>query len=157
MNTGCWEINIHGCYSQVKITFAPVCMCKNNRQIWHNNASTLQLHDVTDQLWCHNAQSENTILTDNGEMSDQSFSRIAWSWQNIACKEWNDLFLTMNDNFLVALDVICQWFSQVTLSLMKSIGKSPHWWPQIVIHCNYCIILYLMLVQLISVSSKGPR
>ena len=46
--------------------------CKNNRRIWRHNASTLPSRDVTDQLcWRHNAKSENTVLSDNGEISDR--------------------------------------------------------------------------------------
>ena len=47
----------------------------------------------------------------------------------------------MNNDFLVTHAGICQWFSLMTLSLMKIICKSPH--PKIVIHSNSCIILYL--------------
>ena len=36
---------------------------------------------------------------------------------------------------------ICQWFSRVTKSRVKIIGKSPHEWPkEIIIHGNECII-----------------
>ena len=38
MNTGYGEINIHSCYSLVKINFVPICVCKNNQQIWHHNS-----------------------------------------------------------------------------------------------------------------------
>ena len=51
MNTGWWEIDIHGCYSLVKIAFAPICACKNNRQMWRHNASISCSRDVTDPLW----------------------------------------------------------------------------------------------------------
>ena len=64
-----WEIVIHGCYSLVKIAFAPICTCKNNWRIWRHNASISGLRDVTDQLWWrHNAKSETAVL---GEMSDR--------------------------------------------------------------------------------------
>ena len=36
----------------------------------------------------------------------------------------------MNYDFLVTREVICQWFSLVTSSLVKIIGKSPHSWPK---------------------------
>ena len=39
MNTGWWDIYTHGCYSLVKIAFAPIYACKNNRRIWRHNAS----------------------------------------------------------------------------------------------------------------------
>ena len=51
VNTRWWEIDIHDCYSLVKIAFAPICVCRNNRQIWRHNASTSRSHDVTDELW----------------------------------------------------------------------------------------------------------
>ena len=71
MNTGWWEIYIHSCYSLVKIAFAPICTCKNNRRTWHHNASTSHSLDVTDQLWWHhNPKSEKTILENNCEMCD---------------------------------------------------------------------------------------
>ena len=64
--------DIHGCYSLVKIAFAPICACKNNRRIWRHNASVLHSLDVTDQLWWrHNTKSEKTVLSDNGEISDR--------------------------------------------------------------------------------------
>ena len=62
VNTWWWEINIHSCYSLVKIAFAPICACKSNRQIWRHNASTPSSRDVTNQLWWHhNAKSESTV------------------------------------------------------------------------------------------------
>ena len=70
--TGWWEIDIHGCYSPVKIAFAPISACKNNRRIWRHNASTLRSRDVADQLWWRQkAKSENTVLSDNDEISDR--------------------------------------------------------------------------------------
>ena len=62
MNTVWWDNDIHSCYSLVKIAFAPICACKNNRQIWRHNASVLHSRDVTDQLWWrHNTKSEKTM------------------------------------------------------------------------------------------------
>ena len=72
MNTGWWEIDIHCCYSLVKIAFGPICACKKNRQIWRHNASISRSRDVTDPLWWrHNAKSETTVLGDSCEMSDR--------------------------------------------------------------------------------------
>ena len=53
----------------------------------------------------------------------------------------------MNKDFGVTRDAICPWFSLVTSSLVKIIGKSPHSSPKIGIHGNSCIILYLFHVQ----------
>ena len=60
------------CYSLVKIAFAPICACKNNRRIWRHNASVQHSRDVTDLLWWRpNTKSEKTVLSDNGEISDR--------------------------------------------------------------------------------------
>ena len=55
----------------------------------------------------------------------------------------NNAWVTVNNDFLVTSGVICQWFSWVTKSQVKIIGKSPHEWPKIVIHGNKYIILFL--------------
>ena len=49
VNTRWWEFDIHGCYSLLKIAFAPISTCKNNRRILRHNASTPRSCDVTDQ------------------------------------------------------------------------------------------------------------
>ena len=40
VNTGWWEIDIHGCYSLVKINVAPICTYKNNRIRRHNTRNS---------------------------------------------------------------------------------------------------------------------
>ena len=54
------------------------------------------------------------------------FSGIVCWGHKIACKKENNTSVTVNNDFSVSREVICQWFSLVTLSLMKIIGKSPH-------------------------------
>ena len=72
MNNGWWEIDIQGCYSLVKIAFAPISACKNNRRIWRHNARASRSRDITGQLWWrHNVKSEKTVPCDNGEISDR--------------------------------------------------------------------------------------
>ena len=72
LNTGWWEIDINGCYSLVKIAFAQISMCKNNRRIWRHNASSSRLREVTYALWwLHYARSEMTVHGNSCEMSDQ--------------------------------------------------------------------------------------
>ena len=74
---------------------------------------------------------------------------LSHSWPLHPTNTWtdkdikNDAWVTVNNDFLVTSGVICQWFSRVTKSLVKIIGKSPHEWPKIVIHRNECIILFL--------------
>ena len=84
-----WDIDIHGWYSLVKIAFAPVCACKNNRQIWRHNVSASRSRDVKDQLWWrHNVKSEKTVPGDNGEMSNQwLFVAERCVQDKIACKK----------------------------------------------------------------------
>ena len=90
MNTGWWEIDIDSCYSLVKIAFAPILACKNNRRIWRHNASTSHSRDVTYQLWWrHNAKSANTVLSDNEEMNESMivFGGMLCSRHKIARKK----------------------------------------------------------------------
>ena len=42
----------------------------------------------------------------------------------------NNAWVTVNSNFVVTSEVILQWFSRVTKSRVKIIGKLPHEWPQ---------------------------
>ena len=50
----------------------------------------------------------------------------------------------MNNDFFVTREVIRQWFSLVTSSLVKTIAELPHSWQKFVIHGNSCIILYII-------------
>ena len=121
-------IEIHGCYSLLKIAFVPICTCKNNRRIWRHNASIAPSRDVTDQLrWRHNAMLEKTVLSDNGKMSDR-WLFVSWMVcprHKIAWKKEDTTFVTVNDDFLVTREVICQWFSLVTFC---------HSWKSLVSH-----------------------
>ena len=42
----------------------------------------------------------------------------------------NNAWVTVNNDFWVTSEAICQWFSRVTKSRVKIIGKSPHEWPE---------------------------
>ena len=55
----------------------------------------------------------------------------------------NNAWVTVNNGVWVTSEAICQWFSRVTKSRVKIIGKSHHEWPKIVIHGNECINLFL--------------
>ena len=120
-------------------------ICSNlTRQIWRHNANTPRLRDVTNQLWwSHNAKSEKTVLSVNGEISDRLFfSDIVCSEHKLACTKQNDTFVTVNHDFCVAGDATGQSFSLVTSSFVNIIanGKSPHSWPKIVNHGNYILL-----------------
>ena len=58
-------------------------------------------------------------------------------------KKTNNALVTVNNDFWVTSDAICHWFSRVTKSQVKIIGKSHHEWPKIVIRGNECIISFL--------------
>ena len=56
----------------------------------------------------------------------------------------NNAWVTVNNDFWVTSEAICQWFSRVTKSRVKIIGKNRITSdPNIVIHGNACIILFL--------------
>ena len=148
MNTGWWKIDIHGCYSLVKIAFAPICMWKNNWRIWRHNASISCSRDVTDQLWWRrNAKSEKTVLDDNCDMSDR------WMVLEKLCVK--DKKLHVRNKIIHSLP----WIT-IFLSLVMGFTNDFHSWlhhswkslanrltrePKIVIHGNSCIILYILM------------
>ena len=117
---------IHGYCSIVKITFAPICTCKNNQRIGHCNTSTPR--SMTSQINCCDitmlSQKRPSLATMVKLMI--AFSGIVCSGHKIACKKYNDTFLTVHNDFWVTHEAISQWFS----SLVKTIGKSPHSWPK---------------------------
>ena len=116
MNTRWWEIYIYDCYSLVKITFASIRSCKNNRRIWRYNASTPCSRDVTDQLWRrHNAMSEKTVLNDNA--IDNSLHE---RHKLIHSAPWITIFRS-----LVTLSLVKIIASLVT---QKSLFKVTHTW-----------------------------
>ena len=155
MNTGWWEIDIHGCYLLVKIAFAPICTCKNNRRTWGHNASALHSHDVTDQLWWrHNVNSEKTVHSGNGKMSDQWLFVVEWCVQCMKLHVRNKIIHSLP--WMTIFWSLLRWFSLMTLSLVKIICKSPHSWPKIVIHNNSCIILYFSSRRVTTGLNKMP-
>ena len=149
MNTGWWEIDIHGCYSLVKIAFAPICACKNNQRIWRHNASISRSRDVTDQLWWrHNAKSEKTVPDDNCDMSDR------WLFLEKMCVK--DIKLRVRNKIIHSLPWITIFGSLVMRFTNDFHSWLRHSWkslanrltrdPKIVIHGNSCIILYFIPV-----------
>ena len=127
MNTGWWEIDIHGCYSLVKIAFAPIYACKNNRQIWRHNASISFSRDVTDPLWWRHNAVRNKVIH-------------SVPWITI----FGSLVMRFANNFL-------SWLRHVvTQSLANRLTRDP----KIVIHGNSCIILYVFHKHCFIVSTK---
>ena len=126
-------------------------MCMNNWRIWHHNGSASRLHDVTDQLWwCHNVNSEKTILSVSGEMDDRWLFVTEWCsqdlkqrvrnkiihslpWITIFGHSWGDLPMIFTHDFVTREN---HW--QITSLVTK----------KIVIHGNSCIILYIFIISL---------
>ena len=112
--------DIHGCYSQVKIAFAPSCACKSNRRIWRHSASTSRSPDVTDQLWWrHNAKDRPWRQCRDGQ-SMIVFSRFVCSIHKIVCKviEWYRL---------VWITVSCQsWCNTAMIFTSDSVTREYH-------------------------------
>ena len=145
MNTGWWEIDIHGCKSVVKIAFALICSCNNNRGTSRHNASTLRSRDVADQPWWRfNAKLEKTVLGGNGEMSKRwlFFSGIVCPghkkvWKNKICSlPWIPIFWSLVMWFANAFH---SWLRHSWKSLVNRFTREQ----KIGIHCNSCIVLYI--------------
>ena len=86
---------------------------------------------------------------------------IGWEWLNSSCSQKlaiykNNTFVTVNNDFWVTREAICQWFSRVTnfwVTREAICQWRSHQWKslanrltsdqKIVIHGNECIILFL--------------
>ena len=141
MNTGWREIDNHCCYSLVKVAFAPVWACKNNRWIWRHNASTLHSRDFTDRAVM---TSQCQVRKDHSWRKWQNEQSIvlAGLWarprHKILCNKYDYVWVTMNTNFFVTREAIQQWFAE-----------SPHSWQKIGSnHSDPYIILYLFCTEL---------
>ena len=55
MNTRWWEIHIHRCYSLANISYAPICMCKNDQRICCHKTSASHLFEVIPDSKVHGA------------------------------------------------------------------------------------------------------
>ena len=87
---------------------------------------------VTSQINCGDVTmlSQKDRPCDNCEMSDRWFVLAELCVQD----KWpvrNKYYIRYHEYwFWVTRNAICQWFSLVTSSLVKIIGKSPHSWPK---------------------------
>ena len=146
MNTGWWEIDIHGCYSLVKIAFAPICACENNRRIWRHNASISRSRDVPDPLWWrHNAKSETTVPGDNCKISVRWLFLAELCVQDIKHHVRNKIIHSLP--WITIFGSLMRRFANDFQSWLrhswKSLANRPSRDTKIVIHGNSCIILYV--------------
>ena len=149
MNTRWWEIDIHGCYSLVKIALGPMCTCKNNRRIWRHNASISRSRDVIDPLWWrHNAKSETTVLGDNSKLSDWWLFLAELCVQHIEERVRNKIIHSLR--WMMIFGSLVRLFANDFHSwlhhLWKSLANRLTCDPKIVIHGNSCIILYILII-----------
>ena len=70
---------------------------------------------VTSQINCGDVTILNqkilSLVTTAKSAIDNCFGGIECSGHQITCKKLNNIFVTVNNNFWVTRDVICQWFS----------------------------------------------
>ena len=96
---------------------------------------------MTSQINCGDVtilnQKRLPLATTAKSAIDNCFGGIECSEHQIACKKWNNTFVTVNNDFWVTRDAICQWFSWKLLT--NRLTRDP----KIVIHGNLCIILYI--------------
>ena len=142
MNTEFQEIDIHGCYSLVKIAFAPICMCKNNRWIWHHNASTLCT--LMSQISCGDvamlSQKDRPWWQWWDEWLIIVFSGFVCSGHRIACKKQNNVWVSMNNDFF------CHVFISWRHSWKSLLNRLTHNKKKIFIQANPYIILYIFIM-----------
>ena len=143
MNAGERESDIQGYYTPVKIHFAPICTCKNNRWIWHHNTSILPSHDVTCQLWWRNHGKSDTTAK---WATDYLWGgRVVWCGEagvrehKIACKKYNNACGIVNNDFSwlawrLGKNLSCDFVALGNNCLIR--GK------KIVIHGNPYILIY---------------
>ena len=116
-------------------------MCKNNWRIWRHNASTPHSHDVTDKLWWrHNAKSEKTVLSDNGEIRNWQLILAELCFQDIYLLLWMMIFGSLVKRFANDFHL---WLHQSWKLLANRLTSDP----KIIIHGNSCIILCIMLTS----------
>ena len=112
-------------------------LCANLRVQEQSTNMTSQCQSyirVTSQINCGDVtilnQKRVSLATMAKSAIDNCFSRIVCSGHQIACKKLNNTPVTVNNDFGVTREAICQWFSLVTSTLVKIIGKSLHSWPK---------------------------
>ena len=60
----------------------------------------------------------------------KQFCHRTYDIMKVAQEIKNNAWVTVNNDFWVTSEAICQWFSRVTKSRVKIIGKSHHEWPK---------------------------
>ena len=83
------------------------------------------------QISCLANSKRTSKLCNTGPLCGESTSDWRFPSQkasNVDIK--NNAWVTVNNDFWVTSEAICQWFSRVSKSRVKIIGKSHHEWPK---------------------------
>ena len=72
--------------------------------------------------------SDKSWVNDTGDRPCPETYWAVWFEEDRVIK--NNAWVTVNNDFWVTSEAICQWFSRVTKSGVKIIGKLPHEWPK---------------------------
>ena len=131
----------------MKIAFAPIGTCENNRRIWRHNANISRSRDVTDLLcWRHNAKSETTVPGGNCEMNDRWLFLAELCVQDIKKRVRNKIihslpWITIFGSLVMRFaNDFHSWLHHSWTSLANRLTRDT----KIVIHGNSCIILYFI-------------
>ena len=138
MNTGWREINIHGCYSLVKIALAPMSTYTNSRRIWRHNASAPGSRDVTDLLWWrHNSEKDRPCWQCRNQRSYLFLAELCV--QNMRNRIKHELLTILGSLAMGFANDFHEWLLRHS---WKSLANRIMSDPKIVIYGNSCIILY---------------
>ena len=95
--------------------------------------ATWNIYRPERSLWCIYFMLNQSVLGMRVHLADDQMTKdtlkSSVGHQFIHCT-YNIAWVTVKNDFFVTGEVICQWFSLVTSSLAKIIGKSPHSWPK---------------------------
>ena len=126
-----WEIDIHGCYSLVRINFVPICAWKINWQMWCHNTSSSSSRDVIDQLWWR--QKRLSLATMVKWAMDDCFSKFVYSIHEIACKKKDNTWLSVNKDFChswsdAAFIFTCDFVTFENICWNRPIREQHYYW-----------------------------
>ena len=92
------EINVHGCYSLVKIAFAPIWTCRNNRWIWHHNVIQVMSYINCGDVTMLGQKKTPLASVAKWAIDDGFYWNCLFETQN-SIEKWNNAFVTVNIDF----------------------------------------------------------
>ena len=116
------------------------CTYKNNRRIYRHNA--INPRSRAAQINCGDVTMLSHKIQWRNQLSITDFRGIVCWEHEMICKKWNNIFVTVNNDFCVPRDATCQCFFPRLHHSWKPLADRLTRDPKIVIHGNLCIILY---------------